>query len=78
MLTVIEEAVSVVLHNNVPDVVVDKVDVPLQLFTTFIEGVAGVVLIVKFNVTTLSHPPALVPVQVAELLDDVYKVPCQV
>ena len=31
------------LHNNVPDAVVDKADVPLQLFTTFTEGVAGVV-----------------------------------
>jgi hypothetical protein len=67
-----------VLHNNVPEAVVDKVDVPSQLFTTFTEGVAGVVLIVKFNVTTLSHPPALVPVHVAVLLDAVYKVLCQV
>ena len=31
------------LHNNVPDAVVDKVDVPSQLFTTFTEGAAGVV-----------------------------------
>ena len=30
------------LHNNVPDAVVDNVDVPLQLFTTLTEGVAGV------------------------------------
>ena len=43
LLTVIDEVVSVVLHNNVPDAVVDKVDVPLQLFTTFTEGVDGVV-----------------------------------
>ena len=28
-------------HNNVPAAVVDNVDVPLQLFTTFTEGVAG-------------------------------------
>ena len=34
------------------------------------------VLIVRFNVTTLSQPAALVPVQVAVLLDEVYVVPC--
>ena len=76
MLTVIGEVVSVVLHNNVPVAVVDNVDVPLQLFTTVTEGVAGVAFIVKFNVTTLSQPAALVPVQVAVLLDAVYVVPC--
>ena len=43
LLTVIDGVVSVVLHNNVPDAVVDNVDVPLQLFTTLTEGVAGVV-----------------------------------
>ena len=43
LLTVIDEVASDVLHNNVPDAVVDKADVPLQLFTTFTEGVAGVV-----------------------------------
>ena len=80
-----DEVVSFVLHNNVIGFVggrlvapIDNVDVPLQLLTTFTEGVAGVVLIVKFKVTTLSHPPALVPVHVAVLLDAVYKVPCQV
>ena len=31
------------LHNNVPNAVVDNVDVPLQLFTTFTIGVVGVV-----------------------------------
>ena len=66
------------LHNNVPDAVVDNVDVPLQLFTTLTVGVAGVALIVKCNVTTLSHPAALVPVHVAMLLDAVYVVPCQI
>lgn len=76
LLTVIGEAVSVVLHNNVPAAVVDKVDVPLQLFTTFTDGVDGVALMVKFKVTTLSHPPALTPVQMAVLLDSVYVVPC--
>ncbi len=35
--------VSFVLHNNVPDAVVDNVAVPLQLFTTLTIGVAGVV-----------------------------------
>ena len=43
LITVIDGVVSVVLHNNVPDAVVDKVDVPSQLFTTFTEGAAGVV-----------------------------------
>ena len=65
----IDEAVSDVLHNNVPDAEVDNIDVPSQLFTTFTEGVDGIVIIVKFNVTTLSQPPALVPVQVAVLLE---------
>ena len=74
----IGEVVAAVFHNNVPDAVVDNVDVPLQLFTTFTVGVDGVVLIVKCNVTTLSHPPALVPVHVAVLLDAVYVVPCQI
>ena len=37
-----DEVASDVLHNNVPDAVVDKADVPLQLFTTFTDGVAGV------------------------------------
>ena len=60
-----DEVVAPVLHNNVPDAVVDKVDVPLQLLTTFTDGVDGVGLIVKFNVTTLSHPAAFVPVQIA-------------
>jgi hypothetical protein len=74
LLTVIDEVVSVVLHNNVPEAVVDKVDVPSQLFTTFTEGVEGVVLIVKFNVTTLSHPAALVKVCVG-VADEVYVTP---
>ena len=41
LLTVIDEEVSVVLHNNVPDADVDKLDVP-QLFVTFTVGAAGV------------------------------------
>ena len=78
LLTIMEEVVAPVLHNNVPDAVVDKVDVPLQLLTTFTVGVAGIGVIVKFNVTTLSHPAAFVPVHVAVLFDDVYVVPCQI
>ena len=58
-----DEAVAVVLHNNVPDDVVDKVEVP-QLLTTFTTGDTGVVLIVKFNVATESHPAAFVVVNV--------------
>jgi hypothetical protein len=38
-----EEVVAPVLHNNVPVAVVDKVDVPLQLLTTFTVGVEGAV-----------------------------------
>ena len=58
-------------HNNVPDAVVDIVDVPLQLFTTFTVGVAGIVFIVKCNVTTLSQPPTFVNVCVG-VADEVY------
>ena len=43
LLTVIDEPVEPVLHNKLPPAVVDKVDVPLQLFTTVTIGVAGVV-----------------------------------
>ena len=42
LLTVIDEVASDELHNNVPDAVVDKVDVPSQLFTTFTDGAVGV------------------------------------
>jgi len=44
-----------VLHNNVSDAVVDKVDVPSQLFTTFTEGVAGIV-----NGAATPEPAALI------------------
>ena len=43
LLTVIDELVSVVLHNNVPEVVAESVEVPLQLFTTFTDGADGVI-----------------------------------
>ena len=62
------------LHNNVPDAVVDNVDVPLQLFTTFTVGVAGVALMVKFKVTTLSQPLTFVNVCVG-VADEVYILP---
>ena len=41
LFTVIDEPVEPVLHNRLPPAVVDKVDVPLQLFTTVTIGVAG-------------------------------------
>ena len=63
--------VSLVLQSNVPDAVVDNVDVPLQLFTTFTVGVDGVAFIVKCNVTTLSHPFTFVNVCVG-VEDEVY------
>jgi hypothetical protein len=72
LLTVIDGVVSVVLHNNVPDAVVDKVEVPLQLFTTLTEGVAGVVfgaatpepaeLVQPFTVCVTVYVPALITV----------------
>ena len=65
------EVISLVLHSNVPEAVVDIVDVPLQLFTTLTIGVAGIVLIVKCNVTTLSHPLTFVNVWVG-VADEVY------
>ena len=37
------EVVAPVLHNKVPVAVVERVDVPLQLFTTVTKGVTGVV-----------------------------------
>jgi putative N-acetylmannosamine-6-phosphate epimerase len=44
VLTVIDDVVAFVLHNNDPVAVVDSVEVPLQLSTTFTTGVDGVVL----------------------------------
>ena len=43
VFTVIVEVVSPVLHNRLPDALVDKVDVPLQLSCTVTTGVEGVV-----------------------------------
>jgi len=44
ILTVIDGVEAPVLHSNIPVAVVESVDVPLQLSTTFTTGVAGVVL----------------------------------
>ena len=66
--------VSLVLHNNDPEAVVDNVEVPSQLFTTFTVGVKGVAFIVKCNVTTLSHPLTFVKV-CAGVADEVYVLP---
>jgi hypothetical protein len=43
LFTVIDELVPPVLHNRLPVAVVDRVDEPLQLFTTVTIGVTGVV-----------------------------------
>ena len=40
MVTLIDAEVAPVLHNNEPGAVVVNVEIP-QLFTTFIEGLAG-------------------------------------
>ena len=62
LLTLIDDVVAAVLHNKVPNAVVDKVDVPSQLLTTLTVGVDGAVLIVKLKVWTESQPAALVKV----------------
>ena len=43
VFTVMDEVVSLVLHNKLPVAFVDKVEDPLQLFITVIVGVAGAV-----------------------------------
>jgi hypothetical protein len=53
-----------VLHNKVPVAVVDNVEVPSQLFTTFTTGAAGVVLGATPEPCKLVHPLALVVVTV--------------
>ena len=37
-----DEVIAPLLHNKVPAAVVDKTEVPLQLFTTVTTGVAGI------------------------------------
>jgi hypothetical protein len=56
----IEEHAVEVVHNNVPAAVVDNVDVPLQLSTSATTGADGIGLMVRFQVTALSQPAALV------------------
>jgi hypothetical protein len=54
-----------VLHNKVPVAVVDNVEVPSQLFTTFTTGAVGVVLgAATPEPCKLVHPLALVVVTV--------------
>jgi hypothetical protein len=77
LFTLIDDVVSVVLHNNIPDAVVDKVDVPSQLLTTLTVGVDGVVLIVKDKVCTESQPATLVKVFIY-VPDEVYVEPLHV
>jgi hypothetical protein len=62
LLTVIVEPVEPVLHDKLPPAVVDKVDVPLQLFTTVTMGVGGVV----FG-AAMPEPCALVQVPTVEV-----------
>lgn len=42
VVTVIVAVVAPVLHKRLPVAVVERVDVPLQLFTTVTKGVAGI------------------------------------
>jgi putative N-acetylmannosamine-6-phosphate epimerase len=75
LLTIMEEVVAPVLHNNVPVAVVDKVDVPLQLLTTFTIGVAGAVfgaavpdpasLVQPLTVCVTVYAPALLTIMEA-------------
>jgi hypothetical protein len=72
LVTVIPGVAAPVLHNSVPAAVVDKLDVPLQLFTTVTTGVAGAVLgaaiplpdalVQPFTVWVTVYVPALVTV----------------
>ncbi len=59
--TVIEAVVALLLHNNVPAAVVDKVDVPLQLSTTIISGAGGRSKIVTVTGSTVVQIPVPVP-----------------
>ena len=56
LLTVIEEVVAPVLHNNASVAVVDNVELP-QLFTTVTTGFAGVTFGAEMPVpNALAHP----------------------
>ena len=68
----INEVDSPVFHNNIPEALVDNVDVPLQLFTTVTAGVAGVdlgaavaiagILIQPSTVAVTEYAPAVVTI----------------
>lgn len=64
VLTMMDELVAPVLHNKLPGAVVDNVDVPLQLFTTFTTGVAGtdVGVLITASVCEDGHPAAFLAV----------------
>ena len=76
VLTVIEGVATPVLHNNVPVAAVDKVDVPLQLFTIVTTGSVGVVfgaavplpgkLVQPFTVVVTVYDPAVLTVMEGE------------
>ena len=56
MLTVIEEVVAPVLHNNLPEAVVDRIELP-QLFTVVTTGADGIDLGAAVPLpATLVHP----------------------
>lgn len=76
LLTVIDAVVALLLHNNVPDAVVDKVDVPLQLFTTVTTGVDGIAFGAAVPLPAILLHPLLVAVTVyvpavATVIDEV-------
>jgi hypothetical protein len=54
--------------------------ITLPTHIEFIELNVGVIccVITRFNVTMVGHPSGVVVGQVAELVDDVYVVPCQI
>ena len=60
----IEADDSPVFHNNEPEALVDKVDVPLQLFTTVITGVAGADLGAAVAVAGILLHPSTVAITV--------------
>jgi hypothetical protein len=74
---VIEDVVSLVLHNNVPGADVDNVEVPLQLFTTVTTGAGGVAGW-SFTVTVLAtetQPSLLRAVMLYEPASTLVKIP---
>lgn len=59
-----DEVEAPVLQSNDPAAVVDSVEVPSQLFTTFTAGVDGFVLMVRYNILVMVQPASLVAVVV--------------